>query len=359
MFEKIHRALIDSAEAIVNPVALLLSCGLLVYFYTNITDDLMFKVVFSVAAVYVDVLAWLTWGRAHAYKKITVRASDKDLITTYRNRMFWLRVCTFIYLILCSGPADISFFMSEINAKEQVTARIEYNDQAVKDRIAVIDSLTATYNQQLAKEAGTGYGPRAQEITQTIEGLSGERKKLLEGLAAPKKTSGKLFKNPFQGLSDVLTIPANVLKVIAFAVLVLGIQLGLLLTPWDVKLKEVSELSENLPKVSAASLITLAGQSKNPELVQVPAPTNDPDLIKFINAAYKTSEGAAGSLRGDQAISSATGIPLERCAEYKNLLCRTRVRDKPLVSKRPGVCETEFTRAEMLEHVKTGLKGVV
>jgi hypothetical protein len=348
MLQKFHQALVESAEAIINPVALCLSCGLLVYFYINITDSVLFKIIFAVAAVYVDLLAWLTWGRAHAYSDAAEEAKDK-LKLEYQTRAIGLRVCTFIYLILCSMPADVSFFMTELGTKEQAARVVSDNYEAAKARIKVIDAQTLTYNAALSKEVETSFRGRSQMISDKMDTLATERAGLVASMQAPEKTSQKLFKNPFKSLATVLHMQPDTLKAITFIMLVFMIQLGLLLTPWTVSIKGLEALQkpkENLPEVSQSFTV---GPSAEP----------DPELLKVINNMYKTIDGVAGPLRGDQAISELTGIPPARCAEIKNVLCRTTVENKPLVSKRAGVCETEFSKREMLEHIKRGLKGVV
>jgi hypothetical protein len=357
LFEKMHQALVDNAESIINPMALLLSCGLLIYFYTAITDAVLFKIIFSIAAIYVDILAWLTWGRAHTYTEVSKKAEDNKLKLSYQSRAFGLRICTILYLIACSGPADVSFFMSELSTKEQAAQEVQDTNQAVKERIAQIDMLVKTYNKALDIEVDTSYRKKSEELDGKIGKLSAERAELLTSLnrtSESSQTSKELFKNPFQSLAVVLGLKPNALKAIAFIVLVFMIQLGLLLTPWEVKLKAnlVTNSDESVTTPEEAMDEVAAGESITDELESnIDADTKE--LLTFIGAAYKPGGGRA--LYGDWVISQKTGIPIQKCAEYKKILSRANINGKPLVVRRQGGSEAQFPKEIVEARVKKGV----
>jgi predicted DNA-binding protein YlxM (UPF0122 family) len=372
-FYKFHDLLVAGAESIINPVAFFLSAGFLVYFYINISDYILLKIVFGIAALYVDFLAWYTYGKAHTYIEASKIIKEDKLKTQYRRRAAGLRVCTVIYLVLCSGPADVSFFITELGIKEQVAKEIELNDKAIRDRIKTIDDLTITFNQALKEEIKTKYRSKSQSITDQINALTIERANLLNKLTnKPSGTFKKAFKNPFNGLAEALGVEANSILLITFSVLVFMFQWGLFITPWNIYIKGVSEVLNVSGNTSETSSEVSEKASENhfrkplenlKSFSEVSTSFEKPfdDIIPgdefelFIENMYKTPDGRPGSLRGSKLISDLTGIPLDRVIAYKNKLCHASVFDKPLASMRSGVCETSFDKKLILEYIRNGV----
>ena len=345
-FNSFHDFIIQLSESIIMPLAFFLSCGLLVYFYISITDHLLLKIIFGIAAFYVDLLAWRIWGTAHSYSELIKTTADKNLKKSYHWRAGVLRFYLVIYLILCSGPADVSFFISELTAKEKMAGQVEFDTAAAQNRINVIDELTRAYGLQMVAEAQKkGYGNRSEAITNQLTALAKERVELSESLKNPPGVFKTVYVNPFDGLAGALGIPSVWLKIQQFLVLVFMIQLGLLLNPWAVSVKSDTKPTGNLFKFSGLTTAVAEPEPVTPEN----------EFPIFINAMYKTEDGKAGPLRGNKKIEELTGIPRDRCVAYKNILKQANIFGKPLVSMRSGVCETAFSKDLVLDYVRKGV----
>lgn len=304
-----------------NAIFLTLSCFLIVYFLTQLTDSPLIKVGVAIFAIGLDIFLQyiLALGRACWRER-------------QRSRALMFFICYIVYACVYAGPSAIGFFAVEINAQEMIVTKTETADRMNRNRITQIDRTLNALNKQLETEASTGYGSRSRAIMAKVDELTREREKLQESLANDPKSSGEIPKNVFRSLAEVFRIPENILKILIFGTSVAMLYLGLILTSWDIKTGEPEE-----PTVTGQVVNSLPEETATEAEYQSNIDASTQELLKFIGAMYQPN--GSNTLYGDSVISKNIGMPLQKCAKYKKLLSKINVNGKPLVVRRKEIVE--------------------
>jgi predicted PurR-regulated permease PerM len=238
------------------------------------------------------------------------------------------------YVFAYAVPTGIEFYAQQIesqNTRLEVTTT-EY-DILIRQIKTNQDALDA-YNLQMVKEAETGYGGQSEKVTKEYNKLLEEQKELLERLQEVSDKKTKMQANLFYGLSKylnpIIDIPPGTLQFIMFMALFLTIYLGLIFTSWDVTPQNKAPKSSE--KVSQSS-------KKVPE-----------ELQRFVDASIRDTL----RVNSPQKVAEMTGIPEEKCKEYRAFLDALGV-----IETQPGASRVKYPKDVVMKKVLKGLKGVV
>jgi hypothetical protein len=308
-------------KPVINAVFLTLSCFLITYFLIQLTDNLLMKIGVGLFAIALDVFMQYVLGLGKSYFK------------TQKFRAVILFACYAAYVIIYAVPSAIGFFAVEIATQEQATAKTEIAATINRQRLTQINQTVKALNAQLTKEAGTGYGPRSQNILTKIEALTNEQKQIESSFSAPWR-SKNVPKNIFGSLGQVFGIPANILKIFIFGTSVLMLYLGLILTSWDVRI-EVNIQAEKTSSVNVTSEKICINENKQ-------------ELSTFIDALF---EGTKRRLNGNDPISKKTGLPFEKCVRFRELLGSLIIKDLPAINIVQGASTANYPKEIILDYI--------
>jgi hypothetical protein len=297
-------------KQIANGLFLTLSCFLIAYFLIQLTDNWYIRAGILVFAVSLDVLMQYILGLGIAL-----------FSHSHKVKAITLFICYAIYVIVYAVPSAIGFFSVEIGLQEQSVNREVISSHINENRIKQIDSIIVSLNKQLDFEANSGYGSRSSAIMVKIEALNAEQKELLSSYKPT--TTTKLSKNIFDSLSQMFGLNSNLIKVLMFGISVGMLYIGLILTHWDIKIDE-------------------------PEFKGQQSDFNR-ELAQFVDAMY---EFGYKRLNGNGRISSKTGIPIERCAQYRSVINQMEIDGTPVVNKVQGASVANVDKEKVLEHIK-------
>jgi Co/Zn/Cd efflux system component len=334
----------------INPIIILLTSLLVIYELVQISDNPLFQIILFVCAIVLELIAQYDLGLALAHLRVTGPAWDWDII---KHKiiggvlLFFFAWYAVIYAIL----AGIGFFKAELDSQEVVYQQVKAVNEVTTDRLATIKDTMAILNKQLDTEAKTGFGPRSQAAVEELKKLSTEQSELQKSLAKTSQSFKKVPKNLFRSLADVFKKSENFFKVLIFGTLIVMLYLGSILTAWRLKLTVTGE--ENNETTSSDPEETIPEETAAGEEMESNLDANTEELLAFIGAAYKPGGGRA--LHGDWVISQKTGIPVQRCAELKKILSKVTINGKPLVVRRQGGSEAQFSKEIVEERVKKGV----
>ncbi len=212
-------------KAIINPITLAMTCFLVIYELTAITEDPIFKVGLFIGAVTIELIIQYDLALALAYFRLKGA----------KNKLKGCALLLFFgwYVVVFALLAGIGFFKAEIDAKESTYQTTEITKSFTVQRITEINKTLEILNKQLETEAETGYGPRSRMLMEQVNKLSAERKELQESLSkVDNVAAGK--KNLFGSLKDVFGWSENFFKVLIFGTMIIILYLGQILTAWHV-----------------------------------------------------------------------------------------------------------------------------
>jgi hypothetical protein len=79
------------------------------------------------------------------------------------------------------------------------------------------------------------------------------------------------------------------------------------------------------------------------------------EFIRFTEALFNDNR----KLNGDPVVSQKTGIPLERCARYRQVLSSLRIGDKTAIFKTQGGSVSNYPKANLLEYLQTNAPEII
>ena len=218
------------------------------------------------------------------------------------------------YVFCYAVPTGIEFFAQQIAQQEAKAEILDDSYDTLKGMAdTTLDSLKA-YNEQMKKEAETGYGSRSKVITEEQNKLYDRVDILIEKLNEVSDRRVKTKLNLFYGLSKylqpIIKVSPETLTFIMFMVLFLTIYLGLIVTSWDIKF---SESSTKVLKSSKKVLKSSEEVSKSSgEVLDKEAQ----EFLKFVNASIRDTLRVNSPRR----VAKLTGIPEDRCKTYRAFL---------------------------------------
>ena len=240
------------------------------------------------------------------------------------------------YVFAYAVPTGIEFYAQQIesqNTRLEVTTT-EY-DILIRQIKTNQDALDA-YNLQMVKEAETGYGQRATKVTEEYNKLLEEQKELRERLQEVSNKKSEMQANLFYGLSKylnpIIDIPPGTLQFIMFMTLFITIYLGLIFTSWDVTPQ--NKVQKSSKKVLQSSEKVLQSSKKVPE-----------ELQRFVDASIRDTL----RVNSPQKVSEMTGIPEEKCKEYRAFLDALGV-----IETQPGASRVKYPKDVVMKKVLKG-----
>jgi len=231
-----------------------------------------------------------------------------------------------VYVFAYAVPTGIECFAQQIESQntrlEVTTTEYDILNRQLKTNQDALDA----YNLQMVKEAETGYGQRATKVTTEYNKLLEEQRVLLERLQEVSNKKTEMQANLFYGLSKylnpIIDIPPGTLQFIMFMALFLTIYLGLIFTSWDVT-----------PQNKAPKSSEKASQSSK----KVPE-----ELQRFVDASIRDTL----RVNSPQKVSEMTGIPEEKCKEYRTFLDELGV-----IETQPGASRVKYPKDVVMKKV--------
>ena len=248
-------------------------------------------------------------------------------------------VCFLIYgtyVFAYAVPTGIEFYAQQIESQNtRLEATTTEYDILIRQIKTNQDALDA-YNLQMVKEAETGYGGQSEKVTKEYNKLLEEQKELLERLQEVSNKKTKMQANLFYGLSKylnpIIDIPPGTLQFIMFMTLFLTIYLGLIFTSWDVTPQ--NKVQKSSEKVLQSSEKVLQSSKKVPE-----------ELQRFVDASIRDTL----RVNSPQKVSEMTGIPEEKCKEYRAFLDALGV-----IETQPGASRVKYPKDVVMKKVLKG-----
>lgn len=394
----------------INLIFLGLSCAMSIYFLSQITTNILVKGIIIVFVIVYEVTMQyiLSLGKAKWQK------GGVGPILTAALYFFFYSIYVFVYAL----PSALGFFVAEIAVQEEAAAAVVMEKSVLEEQFAINQQTITALNRQLEHEAETGYGARSRAIMEQLTRLREEQKEIQEKLfggvvdksfgkesSGTLQTSRKVSKDAFKALTEVLNsfipITENLLKMIVFSTTILMLYLGLILTAWDVDETEKKErdrtsragredeedrknkestrqelmtmtnrkrdgsaksslesLEESSPGSFESSQESSLESSKesfksssesSPAVRKVPKP--DSEWERFIRASIRET----GNLNSPRRVSMLTGIPIDRCAEYRKRLDEMKIGGEPVIETVQGGSRANFGKEVILERIREAI----
>lgn len=369
---------------LINTVFLTSSCFFSVNFIIVLFQNAIFDKVVAVFAIFIEIYfqysLYLAERRKQEGKFWAARALKAQYIV--------------IYVLIYCHLSGLGFFLTEVRSTNVVLRRQEFVEMATMDRIKQIDRDLETLDLHLVTESKTGYGKRSQTIENRKKELEEERARLLETLTSEESSQSKdaaTVKNSFQGLAEAFGVSENFLQLIVFETIMAIIYIGLYVTRWrpeeqevkarvGVKVKEkfwhkifkklrnkacqsspesFNEKFQSSPESSKSyqetspetltSKISSTQKESPPKLQAVPKPQSEWE--RFVRASIRES----GNLNSAKRVNMLTGIPIDRCLEYRKRLEAMTIGGEPVVETTQGVSRAKFEKEVILERVREAI----
>jgi hypothetical protein len=328
-----------SMKLTINLIFLSISIFLSTYFMVQLTDNPFIRAGIAVFAIGLEAAMQYVLALGKAYFKRYGWAKLQAMILFF---------CYALYILIYNIPSAIGFFVTEIDVQEQASSRMEIVETINRQKLTQINQTIDNLNRQLASESKTGYGARSKAIMEQLGKLSTEQSNLQKSFS---ETSGqtsktlKVSKNVFGSLGKVLGVSANLLKVVIFGTSIAMLCLILIITSWDVKIDTdtvskpvaaavMADISDVVDTADAAGQESLAVGMNNKDKTE---------LITYVIAAIRDT----GKLNGNERVAEQTGLPLNKCEEFKNWLI-----EQGLIRKGQGASVANFPKRVILEKVQ-------
>lgn len=397
------RGMSPAKKKFINNALLTISIGVSTYIFAQMTNIIMVQGLFFVLIAFYEIVMQGVLGVGLILIKAGIRAGIRKglwkIIPGALCILFYIAGYVGIYAV----PTAMGVFLLFID-QQSVKAEITQTEYDFQKEILDLDIEAAkTYNLQMQTEAQTGYGRQSEKITQ-------EQNKLRESLAAGlerfrevSKARTKVSVDVFESLSETVKpikeVSPTVIKLAMFLVIFFGMYIGLIFTheefgfsaldgeeAWDEedrrsdlkgfetsdaqsfkvpgklrgktsqgKESSLGSSEESSPKTSPESSAPKVSVSEKTSLEGLPritkAPKPQSEWERFIRASVRES----GILNSAKRVSMLTGIPIDRCLEYRKRLDEMRIGGEPVVETTQGVSRAKFEKEEILERVREAM----
>ena len=304
-------------------------------------------------------------------------------------------ICMLLYLVGYVGiyaiPTATGFFLMHID-QQSIKAEIVETEYDLYKQILEIDlDSMESYNLQMKAESKTGYGRQSEKVSaeqnKIREGLENTLEKFREVSKVKKEVSIDVFASLSESFKTIREVSSSTIKFIMFMSLFFSIYLGLIFTHWDaedislsnktsdlesykVQKKLRNKTSQSSPRTSnksfqkEESFPESSGQSSpessesllqeiTPKVIQSSANTKSfkTEMERFIYAAIRDT----GILNSPRRVSMLTGIPIDRCLEYRKRLDEMRIEGEPVVETVQGGSRVNFEKEEILERIREAI----
>jgi len=391
-----YKVMSPAKKKFINTSLLIISIGVSTYIFAQLTDIFFVQALFFVLIAFYEIVMQDVLGVG----LILLKMGSWRIIPGVLCILLYLGGYVGIYAVPTAMGVFL-LFIDQQNVKAEVT-QVEYD---IQKRILDLDLESfETYNLQMKTEAQTGYGRRSEKITE-------EQSKLRESLAAGlekfkeiSKERTKVSIDVFESLSETIkpikeVSPTNI-KLAMFLVIFFGMYLGLIVTHeefgfstfdgeesenksydaespkvpeklWhkifkklrnktsqsssetsNEKFQSYSESSDGKLQSSPGSFETLSPKTSStpkenlPKLQAVPKPQSEWE--RFVRASIRDS----GNLNSAKRVSMLTGIPIDRCLEYRKRLEAMTIGGEPVVETVQGGSRVRFEKDVILERIR-------
>jgi hypothetical protein len=209
----------------INVICLIITGSTIIYTFIQLHDNPLAKIIIIASVIVAELVYNYSFGLTMAYNKIK---DDK--------RYMFGAICT-VYLLTFAIPSAIVFFTAEMSSAEQIATNKADTAEINKKEIKDINEQIVVWKGELKKEAKTGIGSNMRFANDQITTLTKQRDELKQqtySTTEPKNNT----KTAFLTLQTVYHIPANVIKIIMFGVLILFSYIGQGLNYWQVPIEK-------------------------------------------------------------------------------------------------------------------------
>jgi len=296
-------------KPVVNITCFLFLFALTVYGLVHITNNPILQGIIGLVAFVLDSYMLFILSKA---KYLWSKNLDIDKLKS----VGYFAVYT-IYTVLYVFLFAIGFFLAELDTNEQVITNSntvhEINVALIKSNQAQIDAYVIAQ----AAENKTTRGKNAKEIETLIAKLKNENRNLYKGIDQTSNKNKEVSTNFLLSLAKVFGLKdTRGLKILLFGVLVLLLQFCLISSSFNIVIDEKGKV-KNLDEFKK-------------------------ELLIFLEALFEGRTGSA--LNGVNPISEQTGIPLERCYQYRKYLSELKVNGGMAISVDKGATTANYPR---------------
>ena len=327
-------------KGFINVTLLAISITVSSYVLLQMSPKFFIQAVISVTILVYETLMQLVFATGKALWRVGTALAITGAIVCF--------ILFTAYVFCYAVPTGIEFFAQQIAQQEAKAEILDDSYDTLKGMAdTTLDSLKA-YNEQMKKEAETGYGSRSKVITEEQNKLYDRVDILIEKLNEVSDRRVKTKLNLFYGLSKylqpIIKVSPETLTFIMFMVLFLTIYLGLIVTSWDIKFSESStKVLKSSEKVSKSSgeVSKSSGEVLDKEAQE---------FLKFVNASIRDTLRVNSPRR----VAKLTGIPEDRCKTYRAFLDSLGI-----IETVQGGSRVKYPKEVVLEKVQKTLQGVI
>lgn len=361
----------------INRSLLTISIGVSAYIFAQMADIFLVQGLFFVLIAFYEIVMQDVLGVG----LIFIKQGKWRVLPGILCILFYIAGYVGIYAVPTAMGVFL-LFIDQQNVKAEVT-QAEYD---IQKRILDLDLESfETYNLQMKTEAQTGYGRRSEKITEEQNKLRESLAVSLEKFKEISKERTKVSIDVFESLSEtfkpIKEVSSTTIKLVMFLVIFFGMYVGLIVTheefgfnmqdeknakdeSFNIESSKVPEKLHNkacqtspessngkfqsssetlTPKVSGLQKTSLEG---SPKLKAVPRPQSEWE--RFVQNSIRES----GNLNSAKRVSMLTGIPIDRCLEYRKRLEAMTIGGEPVVETTQGVSRAKFEKEVILERVR-------
>ena len=363
-------------KKVINKILLWVSIGASTYIFAQMTDIYLVQgLFFALIAIYEIVMQGVL-----GVGLILIRQGKWRILPGILCILLYVGGYVGIYAV----PTAMGVFLLHVD-RQAVKAEITQAEYDVQKRILDLDlESMENYNLQMKTESKTGYGRQSEKVTEEQNKL---RAGLDTGLARFREVSREKTKvsiNVFESLSEVIEpikkVSPTTIKLVMFMTLFLGMYLGLIFTHEEfefstlerededkesdsrkfktsvIKKNKTSKKLRNKTSQSSSesyeeSFVESSGRSSQESLPlrKVSKPQSEWDeWERFVRASIRDT----GNLNSARRVHMLTGIPIDRCAEYRKRLDEMEIEGIPVVATTQGGSRANFEKREILEAVR-------
>lgn len=342
----------------INTSLLIISIGVSTYIFAQLADIFFVQALFFVLIAFYEIVMQDVLGVG----LILLKMGGWRIIPGILCILLYLGGYVGIYAV----PTAMGVFLLFID-RQNVKAEVTQAEYDIQKRILDLDLESfETYNLQMKTEAQTGYGRRSEKITEEQNKLRESLAVSLEKFKEISKERTKVSIDVFESLSETIKpikeITPTTIKLAMFLVIFFGMYLGLIVTHEEFGFSTVDDEGFNIESSNEkfqtssesfpGSFETLLSKTSSiqkenlSKLHAVPKPQSEWE--RFVRASIRES----GNLNSAKRVSMLTGIPIERCLEYRKRLEAMRIGGEPVVETTQGVSRTKFEKEVILERVR-------
>jgi hypothetical protein len=341
-------------KGFINVTLLAISITVSSYVLLQMSPKFFIQAVISVTILVYETLMQLVFATGKALWRVGTALAITGAIVCF--------ILFTAYVFCYAVPTGIEFFAQQIAQQEAKAEILDDSYDTLKGMAdTTLDSLKA-YNEQMKKEAETGYGSRSKVITEEQNKLYDRVDILIEKLNEVSDRRVKTKLNLFYGLSKylqpIIKVSPETLTFIMFMVLFLTIYLGLIVTSWDIKFSESSTkvLKSSTKVLRSSKKVLKSSEEVSKSFEEVSKSSGEvldkeaQEFLKFVNASIRDTLRVNSPRR----VAKLTGIPEDRCKTYRAFLDSLGI-----IETVQGGSRVKYPKEVVLEKVQKTLQGVI